>query len=404
MFLDLLRDTHLSRPSELSTLLNERSHAIGVEQMVLYLIDYEQDHLMPLPGPGTQERAVLRVQGTVGGRAFASLRVQDVDAGLAGRRRLWIPLLDGTERLGVIEMIVPTAEACVDAFMVEICERYAHLSAQLVMGKGQYGDAFELARRRQPMSIAAEMQWQLIPPLVFATAGLVVAGMLEPAYRAGGDSFDYAVNDHLAHLAVFDAMGHGVPAATAATVAVGAYRNSRRRGLDLEGTYAAVDEVMLDEFGGERFATGVLARLNLDTGALSWTNAGHPAPLLIRHGQLVKTLTAPPSTPLGVPLGDGPPQVANEPLEPGDRVLFYTDGLIEARTADGSFFTAERLADFLARQDAAGLPAPETLRRLRRAIMDHQDGQLQDDASALLVEWHAGSEQQLLPRPAAREP
>jgi serine phosphatase RsbU (regulator of sigma subunit) len=79
-------------------------------------------------------------------------------------------------------------------------------------------------------------------------------------------------------------------------------------------------------------------------------------------------------------------------------VLLYTDGVTEARTADGSFFTAERLAEFLERQSAAGLPTPETLRRLRRAILAHQDGQLQDDATALLVEWRRDSELSLLPQ------
>ncbi|MFL6128638.1 MAG: PP2C family protein-serine/threonine phosphatase [Mycobacteriales bacterium] len=105
-----------------------------------------------------------------------------------------------------------------------------------------------------------------------------------------------------------------------------------------------------------------------------------------------------PSTPLGVPFGSGPVEVGEEALEPGDRVLLYTDGVTEARTADGAFFTLERLAEFLERQAAAGLPTPETLRRLRQAIFDHQAGQLQDDVTALLVEWRRDSELALLPQ------
>lgn len=83
---------------------------------------------------------------------------------------------------------------------------------------------------------------------------------------------------------------------------------------------------------------------------------------------------------------------------PADRVLLYTDGVIEARTPDGEFFTTERLADFLRRQDASGLPVPETLRRLRLAVLAHQRRQLQDDATILLVEWRKGSEQNMLPQ------
>jgi serine phosphatase RsbU (regulator of sigma subunit) len=93
-----------------------------------------------------------------------------------------------------------------------------------------------------------------------------------------------------------------------------------------------------------------------------------------------------------------PPQVGREALEPGDQVLFYTDGLVEARGDDGHFFTAERLADFFERQAAAGLPAPETLRRLRHAVMAYQHGRLQDDATAVLVEWRRGSERTLTPQ------
>jgi serine phosphatase RsbU (regulator of sigma subunit) len=317
-----------------------------------------------------------------------------VAAGQEGRRRLWLPLVDGTDRLGVVEL---TAPAPVTDQLLTYCERYAHLTAQLVVGKGLYGDAFELVRRRRPMTVAAELQWTMLPPLVFATRGLVVAGSLEPCYAVGGDSFDYAVNDSTAHLAVFDAMGHGLAAAGTAAVTVSAYRNARRQLLDLPGTYAAVDETLRAEFGGERFATALLAQLDLRDGRLRWINAGHPPPLLLRGGKLVKVLELRPTTPLGVPFGQTPPAVGDELLEPGDRVLLYTDGVVEARTANGEFFTADRLAEFLEREAADGAPTPETLRRLRHAILAHQKGRLQDDATALLVEWRGDTELSLLP-------
>ena len=398
MFVEVLASTHLSRPDQLATILAEHAQVIGAEQLVLYLADYEQAQLVPVPGPHSGQRSVLRVQGTAGGQAFATLQIQDVSAGLPGLRRLWLPMLDGTDRVGVVEMVLVAGEGGVDRSLVAVCERFAHLVAQLVMAKGQYSDVFELVQRRQPMSIAAEMQWNLIPPRTFATDGLVVTAILEPAYHIGGDSFDYSVDSSSAQVAVFDAMGHGLRAATAATVAVATYRNCRRRQLDLSGAYATIDETLGAQFGGDRYSTAVLARLELETGSLSWVNAGHPPPLLMRGGKLVKTLETLPNTPLGVQLSKAPPHVGREALEPGDQVLFYTDGLIEARTEEGRFFTAERLAEFFERQAAAGLPAPETLRRLRNAVMTHQNGQLQDDATALLVDWRSGNEQTLLPQ------
>ena len=394
-FVELLADTHLSRPDDLADLSLQRARPLGVEELVIYLVDYEQTALVPVPRlRAPVERSVLRIDGTLGGRAFSDTEPYDTDAG-SGLRRLWMPLIDGTERLGVLEMLVP---APLDRELLTYCERYAHLVAQLVVGKGLYGDAFERVRRRQPMTVAAELQWRLLPPLVFATRGLVVAAALEPCYDVGGDTFDYAVNGSTAHLAVFDAMGHGLGAAGTAAVAVSAYRSARREQLDLPGTYAAIDGTLRDEYGGQRFATGVLARLDLPTGRLSWVNAGHPAPLLLRRGKLAKMLDLTPNTPLGVPFGDGPVAVGEETLQPGDRILLYTDGVTEARTESGEFFTAERLADFLERESTAGRPTPETLRRLRHAILSHQKGQLQDDATALLVEWRRDTERELVPQ------
>jgi hypothetical protein len=83
-----------------------------------------------------------------------------------------------------------------------------------------------------------------------------------------------------------------------------------------------------------------------------------------------------------------------------ERLLLYTDGLIDARHRDGRMFTITGLGEFMEREAAAGQTAPETLRRLRHAIVDRQPGQLEDDATAVLVEWHRGAEADLLPRTA----
>jgi serine phosphatase RsbU (regulator of sigma subunit) len=161
-----------------------------------------------------------------------------------------------------------------------------------------------------------------------------------------------------------------------------------------------MDDAVGDQFPGERYVTAVIAQLNLETGRLTWINAGHPPPLIVRHGRLARTLTASPGAPLGIPL-DGPrPILTEESLEPGDLLLLYTDGLTEARHPDGQMFTVAGLGEFIEREAGAGQTAPETLRRLRHAIVDRQPDQLKDDASALLVEWGGGSEADLLPQTA----
>lgn len=87
-----------------------------------------------------------------------------------------------------------------------------------------------------------------------------------------------------------------------------------------------------------------------------------------------------------------PPQLCSTQLRPGDRVVLYTDGVVEARSPSGEFFGEERLADLIVRADSAGEPPPETMRRLMGSVMQHQAGQLQDDASIVLVEWRTGGE------------
>jgi serine phosphatase RsbU (regulator of sigma subunit) len=224
---------------------------------------------------------------------------------------------------------------------------------------------------------------------------VVITGGLEPAYDIGGDTFDYAVNGDTADLLILDSLGHGLPAAVLAGVAVGAYRHARRTMLDLPDIAQQVNAAIAGQFGASQFATAALARLDLDTGRLRWINAGHPPPLILRGSSLVRPPPCPPHRPLG--LQDAKPDYCETRLEPGDRLLLYTDGITEARSPDGEFFGEQRLADFIAAAVAAGDPAPEMVRRLMRRLLVHQADQLQDDATIVVLEWRTGEEHRLLP-------
>jgi serine phosphatase RsbU (regulator of sigma subunit) len=221
---------------------------------------------------------------------------------------------------------------------------------------------------------------------------VVIAGGLEPAYDVGGDSFDHAVNGSTADLLVLDAVGHGLPATVLAGVAIGAYRHARRNALDLPDITGEINAAIAGQFAGSQFATAVLARLDMDTGRLRWINAGHPEPLIVRSTSLVRAPRCPPARPLG--LQETKPVCCETRLQPGDRLLLYTDGITEARSPTGEFFGEQRLADFIAAA-AAGEPAPETVRQLMRHVLTHQADQLQDDASIVVLEWRTGDEAQL---------
>jgi serine phosphatase RsbU (regulator of sigma subunit) len=254
---------------------------------------------------------------------------------------------------------------------------------------------FSRLRRRKTLSLAAEMQWELLPPPTFGTERVVITGGLEPAYDVGGDSFDYAVNGDTADLLVIDSVGHGLPAAVLASVAISAYRHARRNMLDLPEIAAEVNAAVAGQFPGSQFATAVIARLDIDTGRLRWINAGHPEPLILRGSSLVQLPHHAPSRPLG--LQEDRPLCGETRLEPGDRLLLHTDGITEARSPDGEFFGEQRLADFVLSASAAGDRAPETVRRLMRSVLAHQGGRLQDDASIVVLEWLTGEEQELVP-------
>ncbi|WP_232796979.1 PP2C family protein-serine/threonine phosphatase [Blastococcus atacamensis] len=384
----LLRASHHLRADQLGTAVSRLAPRLGARLAVVYLADYEQQSLVPLTGPEVPDRDAQDVDGSLAGAAFR--RVESVPAPAGAAPTLWVPLLDGSQRLGVLELGFDDEHLRHDA---EEVRAFAALVAELCVTRDAYSDVLTRLRRNRPMTIAAEIQWQLIPPLTFGTERIVIAGTLEPAYEIGGDTFDYAVNGPVADLMMLDAVGHGLPAALLSTVAVGAYRSGRRAELSLSDIAARIDRAIAAQFTASQFATGLLARLDLESGVLSWVNAGHPSPLVVRDGVLLAAHPCRSSLPFG--LQTGPAHVCSLDLRPGDRVLLYTDGIVEARSPQGEFFGEERLADFVVRAEAAGDPPPETLRRLMRDVLDHQAGKLQDDASIVLVEWRSGREKQL---------
>jgi hypothetical protein len=385
----LLRASHLLAPDDLAATAAAAARRMGVRELVLYLADYEQATLLPLPGTGVPERQELPIEGTMAGRAFR--RVDAITStATQGAHRLWVPLLDGVERLGVAELLLPAAPS---GDLERDLRVFVTLIAELIVVNDAYGDVFSRLRRRRTLTLAAEMQWELLPPMSFGTDRLVITGGLEPAYDIGGDSFDYALNGSTADLLVIDAVGHGLPATVLASVAISAYRHARRNALDLPDIAVEINAAIAGQFGASQFATAVLARLDVDTGRLRWINAGHPEPLILRGSSLVRAPRCPPSRPLG--LQESKPVCCEMRLEPADRLLLYTDGITEARSPTGEFFGEQRLADFIVTAVAAGEPAPETVRQLMRHVLSHQADQLQDDASIVLLEWRTGDEAQL---------
>ncbi|WP_233498669.1 PP2C family protein-serine/threonine phosphatase [Blastococcus sp. TF02A-26] len=384
----LVRASHHLPASRLATVAAEHAALLGAREAVIYLADYAQHALVPLAGEGVPERHEVTIDGSTAGRAFR--RVEPVRSPGDGPARLWLPMLDGAERIGVVELVTDDEP---DERFTEEALTFASLLAEITVTRDAYSDHFARLRRRKPLGLAAEIQWDLLPPLTYASDRVVITGALEPAYDIGGDTFDYAANDPWVDLMVLDAVGHGLPAALLSTAAVGAYRHGRRSGRPLVEIAAAMDAVIAGQFPESRFATAALARLDKRSGVLEWVNCGHPEPLIVRDGALIHPPSCRPARPLG--LQAVPPELCSTQLRPGDRVVLYTDGVVEARSPSGEFFGEERLADLIVRAEGAGETPPETMRRLMGSVMQHQEGQLQDDASIVMVEWRTGSEDAL---------
>lgn len=388
---NMLADSHLTAFEGIPALIDNYKHLAGFDGISVYLCDLQQNVLRRLCGPAGEEAQPeeLKIDTTLAGRALQEVRPLRGDNPV----QWWVPMLDGTERLGVLHMR-PAAE---DAGLGDRMRHIASLISLIVVSKRSFSDYHARLVRTRPMHVAAEMQWNLMPPLTFATPTVAIGAVLEPAYEIGGDAFDYSTSGNVAHVAVFDAMGHDVSAGLTANLAVAACRCNRRQGHGLAQNSEMIERILIDEFGrADRFVTAIIGDLDLDTGVFSWVNRGHHSPVLIRGGRWIATLKCPPAHPMGLDLGL-PVTLCRDQLQPGDRLLLYTDGITEMRNPDSGEFGLGRFVEFMIKQNAAGLPVPETLRRLIRTVMDYQNHRLQDDATVLLLEWHGAAHEKLNP-------
>jgi serine phosphatase RsbU (regulator of sigma subunit) len=378
----LLRST-LAQPEAVPAAIESVGAKMGASDVVVYLVDFGQTVLEPLSDHTSHSELphAEEVVSTMAGRAF--LTQAPVMAERPDGTRLWVPIFEGSDRSGVLALTLPDD----DPERVSACEALGVLAGYLLAVNSRVSDVFNLHRRRKAMTLAASLQWDLLPPLVFRSPPVTVAGILEPAYEVGGDCFDYAINWPMLDVTLMDSMGHGLNSAILAGLAVGCYRHDRRHGRLLEAMHQELDAVVKTRYAGREFITGQLAQLNVETGQLRWTNAGHPLPLHIRSGHVLGNLECVPTLPWGLGAPGTQPEIAHVALEPGDSVLFYTDGAIEGKPSAGGGFGLERLIDLVGQTASDQLSAEDVVRRVGRAVLEHHNDRLDDDATLLIVQW-----------------
>ncbi|MBA6437609.1 PP2C family protein-serine/threonine phosphatase [Streptomyces sp. GMR22] len=378
---ELLRATQEASPAELPVALDHYTEAMNMGRAVVFLIDLRQRLLMPLE----EGEPRLELDHSLAGFAYRTDSVRIEEDG-AGGLTVWVPLLNGAERLGVLQLRM----ASLDGLRLWRCRTLASLLAMVITAKRTYIDTFAQRTRTRSMQLPTEMLRAFLPPRSIGTGQVVSTAVVEPAYELGGDAFDHSFTEDVLHATILDAMGHDLASGLTTSVAMAGSRNARRTGADLAALVTTVDEA-LAKWLPDQFCTGVFLQLHMPSGTLRWSNCGHPTPLVIRRQRLLeKELERPAEPPLGLParLSDAPRQIHETTLEPGDRVLLYTDGVVESRDEGGEQFGLERFADHIIRSTAAGQNAPEVLRLLIHAILDHRHSELSDDATILMIEWH----------------
>ncbi|MFC7546302.1 PP2C family protein-serine/threonine phosphatase [Plantactinospora sp. GCM10030261] len=256
--------------------------------------------------------------------------------------------------------------------------------------------AMAVARQRQAHQIAelsklaSVAQQAVLRPLGPQVGSLAVAGHYISSTAAadiGGDLYEVLDTPYGVRMIIGDVRGKGLEAVRLASIVLGSYRHVAYERADLRSVVTDLDRAVARSVGDEDFVTAALVEER--GGTLTIVNCGHPAPLLLRRGAVIPLEPPAPAPPLGfMPVVR--PRV--ERLEPGDRLLLFTDGLGEARR-DGEFFpTADRAWRLLGHGTVAdGLASLET------ALVEWVRGRLDDDIALVLMEY-AG------PRPAAAAP
>ncbi|MDQ6909375.1 MAG: SpoIIE family protein phosphatase [Actinomycetota bacterium] len=318
----------------------------------------------------------VAMAGTPYQRALVSQVVQVVPDG--DRHRLFAPVTDRGDALGVLELVVGTRP---DDALVKKVASAAHALAYVVIASRRHTDLFESVQRNARFSLAAEIQQRLMPSAFTCEAEqFTFAGWLEPASHVGGDTFDYSVDRDALHVSMTDAMGRGVKAALLATLAVGSLRNSRQAGVGLAEQARRANDAMTSNADEDQFITGLLLKVDLRSGRVIAVNAGHPQPYRLRAGR-VDRLELDADIPFGMIAGSSYREQALH-LAPGDRLVVVTDGLLERNEAAGHLDVAAAIVE------TAALHPREVVHAFKASVVAAAQAELDDDAAVLCIDWH----------------
>lgn len=292
---------------------------------------------------------------------------------------LYLPVTVRGERLGVLRCAPAPEDRDELGELAEVATLLAHELQAAAAGT----DRYRVASRTRRLTLAAEMQWEMLPGRSRSRPAYSLAGQLEPSYSVHGDSFDWAEHDDRLFLSVLNGMGEGVSASLLTSLATHALRNARRAGIPLADQAALGDQAVFSEHRGARHVSALLLELDLADGELTVIDAGSPRMLLLRDG-VVGDVPVEPQFPLG--MFEGSEYVGQKfTLRTADRLVIVSDGVAEAAAATGRYGDAALMRFVRRTRSMAPLQAVRSLLGDLRIFLRH--GELEDDAVAVCLDW-----------------
>ncbi|MEU5217057.1 PP2C family protein-serine/threonine phosphatase [Streptomyces sp. NPDC020807] len=367
-------------PHRLVEVVEDALRDSGVLRVELRMADYSLRTLQ-LVGPASGADPSLPINDSPQGRAFGA-QEPHVDRE-SGALRLHLPVTVRGDRLGVLTAELPPG-ADVGALLPGLAQLSEALGHEILVAERDT-DLYVLARRATRLTLAAEMQWQLLPGRSCARPEFALAAHLEPAYAIFGDNYDWSVSDGRLTLTVTNGMGEGIEAALLTNLAINALRNARRAGLPLADQAALADQAVYAQYRGEAFVSVLLLCFDLATGEVEAVDAGSPR-LWRQRGQSVESVGFEAQLPLGM-FEDTVYVPERFSVRPGDRLLFGSDGVYAAVSPAGESYGDRALARAL--RGTRLLPpthVPQAV--LRELAVHHGGGPLEDDALVVCLDWH----------------